>query len=1373
MNAQPATHPAAEQLSAFGLGKLNDAAATAIAQHLEGCLSCRKAVEKVAGDTFLGLVRAAKAPASAAPSSPTPLPKDRKLGAPQTPATPPPGLPPELAGHAKYRIVRELGRGGMGVVYQAEHIQMERLVAIKVINKSILEHPQALERFAQEVRAAAKLSHPNIVAAYDFEQAGDLHMLVMEFVEGQNLAEIVERKGPLPLLNACHYVRQAALGLQHAFEKGMVHRDLKPQNLMLMPKGTVKLLDMGLARVASDKEGLTGTGATLGTPEYIAPEQAMDSAKADIRSDIYSLGCTLYCLLGGRPPFADGTAMQKILGHLEKEPPPLQGLRPEVPEKLAAVVARMMAKDPEKRYQKPVEVAQALAPFGRPGAKGVAAEPAPAAKPAAPAPPRPATPTMAAGSSAVRWDTLTDGDAAGKVVSAKKKTQKVQSRPAGLAAKKKWLIGGAAAAVALLTLLVLIGLVGLWAGVFRVMTKDGSTIVLENLPPDAEVLVDGGKVTVTSSDGKTFEVRVDPGKKHRLEVKKEGFKVFGEEVEVDTGGRKPVLVRLVPKEKPEKELPKTMTVDLGGGVKMEFVLIPKGKSWLGGGGGKPGDKEVEFRDDFYLGVYKVTQEEWQKFMGNNPSCFFRGGKNQDAVKDIGNLDLKRFPVENVTWNDAQKFLTALNAREQEPGWMYRLPKEAEWEYACRGGPMNDKAASAFDFYLDEPTNQLLPAQANFKHGMSLKRPCKVGSYLPNRLGLYDMHGNVIEWCDDEWAGTGHSYRGGCWSDSAERCRAGFRFGNGSPAAHDNYLGLRVARVPVGKENKAPASLGPDRKAVAYVLSNGGTVRVIEQESGRESQIGAVADLPRESFRLTWVGLRENKRVSDAGLASFKDCDCTNLTCLDLGGTQVSDVGLANFKDCKNLTILWLYGAKVGDTSLANFKDSKNLTELYLHGTQVSDAGLANFKDCKNLRRLTLGGTQVGDVGLAYLKECKNLTLLDVGNTQVSNAGLAYFKDCKNLTELLLYGAQVSDAGLANFKDCKNLTHLDLRKTKVTADGIEDLKKALPKCGIDWDGVIQPSASLDPDRKAAEYVLSIGGAVRVNDEVDDIKVATDLPREAFRLTYVDLWGNPKVRNAGLAAFNGCKHLTVLRINETLVKDQGLTYFKDCKNLEILYLHGTEISDEGLANFKDCKKLQVLFLNHTKVTGVGLVHFSGCKNLKELSLFAVKIDDAGLAHILKDSLNLENLNLGGTNVTDATLAHLQNNKNLSALYLSGLVTDKGMVYLKDCTNLTRLGLEGAQVTDKGMVYLKDCTNLTSLNLSHTAVGDEGLANFKNCKKLRDLALHNTQMSDKGLAYFTGCDKLERLSQRGSKVTKAGLDDFRKLFPRCNIDIQPDQK
>lgn len=244
------------------------------------------------------------------------------------------------------------------------------------------------------------------------------------------------------------------------------------------------------------------------------------------------------------------------------------------------------------------------------------------------------------------------------------------------------------------------------------------------------------------------------------------------------------------------ETPPTFKNSLG----MEFVLVPKGKSWLGGGGGKPGDKEVEIKEDFYLGKYEVTQEEWQKVLGSNPSHFSRNRGGKDMVKDIQDAELKRFPVEGVSWDDAQLFLRELNKREKEAAWLFRLPREAEWEYACRGGPTDDRSDSAFDFYFDKPTNQLQPAQANFEHGTGLKRTCKVGSYKPNRLGLYDMHGNAGEWCDDVETAVGALHRvirgGGCIDPSTD-CRAACRYS--CPLVDRRYnIGLRVARVPVGK-----------------------------------------------------------------------------------------------------------------------------------------------------------------------------------------------------------------------------------------------------------------------------------------------------------------------------------------------------------------------------------------------------------------------------------------------------------------------------------------------------------------------------------------------------------------------------------------------
>ncbi len=297
-----------------------------------------------------------------------------------------PDVPLALQNHPRYRVLEPLGSGGMGAVYRAEHRLMRRPVALKVINPALTANGAAVERFRREVIAAARLTHPNIVTAHDAEHAGDLHFLAMELVEGMSLNELLGRRGRLSVADACDYARQAALGLQHAFEQGMVHRDIKPHNLMLTPQGQIKILDFGLARFVSDTNrggALTQAGMAMGTADYMAPEQARDSRTADIRADIYSLGCTLYSFLTGQLPFPEGDAIQKLMAHVREKPRPVAELRPEVPPALCAVVERMMAKDPAQRYQTPAEVATALAPFTRPVAVPAGSQTQVAAVPAA------------------------------------------------------------------------------------------------------------------------------------------------------------------------------------------------------------------------------------------------------------------------------------------------------------------------------------------------------------------------------------------------------------------------------------------------------------------------------------------------------------------------------------------------------------------------------------------------------------------------------------------------------------------------------------------------------------------------------------------------------------------------------------------------------------------------------------------------------------------------------------------------------------------------------------------------------------------------------------------------------------------------------
>jgi serine/threonine-protein kinase len=367
-----ANHPSPLALAAFASGTLSALEQSAVEAHVAHCSVCCETLKAVPDDTLIERLRTANTSV------------DGTLLTDVQPRVAVPSgvsLPKELADHPRYRIVKQLGAGGMGVVYHAVHRMMDRPVALKVISRKLTSKPQAVERFRQEVKAAAKLNHPNIVAAHDAEQAGDLHFLVMEYIEGISLDRFVEKRGPLPVLNACNYVMQAAKGLQHAHEQKMVHRDIKPANLMLTKKGQIKVLDFGLARLAAhdptetersvseaggkSSGGLTLAGTILGTPDYIAPEQAEESRAVDIRADIYSLGCTLYFLLTGQPPYPQGSVTEKLESHIVSRPRPVSELRPELPGEVVRILDRMLARDPADRFQSPAEVVQAMTPWSK------------------------------------------------------------------------------------------------------------------------------------------------------------------------------------------------------------------------------------------------------------------------------------------------------------------------------------------------------------------------------------------------------------------------------------------------------------------------------------------------------------------------------------------------------------------------------------------------------------------------------------------------------------------------------------------------------------------------------------------------------------------------------------------------------------------------------------------------------------------------------------------------------------------------------------------------------------------------------------------------------------------------------------------------
>jgi serine/threonine-protein kinase len=275
----------------------------------------------------------------------------------------------------QYRILEPIGQGGMGRVFKAEHVGMGRMVAVKVLSSQLVNTPKARDLFRHEVKAAARLSHPNIVTAYDSNEVGDKYFLVMEYIDGPNVQELVEEQGPLPVGTACDFVRQAALALQYAYEHGMVHRDIKPANLLVQRNGSlgigcqIKVLDFGLARLHAPRPGENNQSITadsqtvMGTPDYLSPEQGRSLHTVDIRSDLYSLGCTFYFMLTGRPPFPGGRALEKLVRHFSEEPRPITELRPDIPEGVAEIVHRLLAKNPLERHQSPIQLAMELTPF--------------------------------------------------------------------------------------------------------------------------------------------------------------------------------------------------------------------------------------------------------------------------------------------------------------------------------------------------------------------------------------------------------------------------------------------------------------------------------------------------------------------------------------------------------------------------------------------------------------------------------------------------------------------------------------------------------------------------------------------------------------------------------------------------------------------------------------------------------------------------------------------------------------------------------------------------------------------------------------------------------------------------------------------------
>ena len=750
-----------------------------------------------------------------------------------------------------YVILDKLGQGGMGMVLKAEHKRMKRLVAIKVMSPAAVKTPDALKRFHREVEAAAKLRHPNIVAADDADEAKGTHFLVMEYVEGSDLSVLVKKNGPLGVAAAVDAILQAAKGLEFAHKRGVTHRDIKPANLLLSTDGTVKILDMGLARIddsvggSSESAGLTSTGTIMGTVDYMSPEQAMDTKHADARSDIYSLGCTLYYLLTGKCLYDADTIMKKLMAHQHAPIPRTTEIRGDVPASVDAVFQKMVAKKPEERFQKMADVIVALeaCATGNGSASGVNVSipisnspssfsvppSASSATSVAPVQSNPVTanrmpsdaaesPTMISGEMALTKDlkAATSLSTTGvRDSSSPHSADATSSRPSPWWKDIRVAIGGGVVAVAIL------------AGIFL-------------LPPTAKEVAPPAAPTKTETASTTTGDATPLG-------------WHGWPANAPKPAIAPFDAAQAKRHQEEWAAFLKLPVEYTNSIGMKFVLIPPGEFTMGSTPAEIEDAvkqldpidigwQVCFQSEapqhkviltqpIYLGVHEVTQKEYAAVMKSNPAHFAQTGPGKDAV---ANIDTQNHPVEMVSWNDAVEFCAKLSQQEelkpyyfragetitQLDGAGYRLPTEAEWEFACRAG-------TTTRFWTGDTDEGLI--RAGWSGANAGKRTHAVGELKANPLGLFDIHGNVMEWVGDWWEPTYYEQfadkpaidpqgppsaaapdsprvlRGGYWTVHASHSASSRRDRHHSPFLGRQF-GFRVS-LPVDAVRQAAGSVG--------------------------------------------------------------------------------------------------------------------------------------------------------------------------------------------------------------------------------------------------------------------------------------------------------------------------------------------------------------------------------------------------------------------------------------------------------------------------------------------------------------------------------------------------------------------------------------
>lgn len=877
--------------------------------------------------------------------------------------------PDELGRLGHYRVLRLLGRGGMGAVFAAEDDRLKRRVALKVMLPALAASTTARQRFVREAETAAKVEHDNIVPIYDIGEDRGTPFLAMPLLVGETLDDQLKaRGGPLAAADALRIGRDIAEGLAAAHAVGLIHRDVKPSNVWLERAASgafrrARILDFGLARLAREAgQNLTHTGAIMGTPAYMAPEQARGAA-VDHRADLFSLGCFLYQMTTGRRPFRGDDTFAILTALAVDHPPAPIELNPACPPALSELVVRLLAKSPADRWPPTAQgVADELAriaalPLAESGSATEIAARFPVVMVAPPAAPHPAGVGAAVTSDA----TEADGEPLAK--------------PAPRSPRRVW------AAVAACLLLFGAAAAKYGGQVIRVVTNEGE-LVVEVDDDRIEVAVKKDGVVIHDKSARR-EYVVKAGEGEVVYLDPDGVELVTKKFQIKRGGKAVVTVtrkeidaarpKSDPRAAPRSDEPKIPSGDSppakdafpGTLVFYDTFDDPKtcklpvetdGPTQFGPSGGwyvisDPAKKANEFLNTGWFGTLPaagVTSGRLvARLRAKNGIAFvnFRGTGDADRTRCLS----------------------------------IEIRPNGEWLLIV----MHDRIVDGKR--VDQPASRVAFGEAP---GVSIER----GVTMTAR-----------------WSATDYEV----WLDGTRI--AGGQVPDVEPKLPLNWSGLQ-AGCRVVKDGPARFEIDhaavwefpppPDDRVVAEsVLARGGKVWV-----NFNKPVGRAGDLPRDPFALLGVDFPAEARATDADLASLKGC--SHLATLHLPDADVTDAGLSHLKDCRDLQAVYLSGAvKVGDDGLAHLKHCERLTILHLAGTQLTDTGLVRLKSLAKLTELNLGGTRVTGAGLACLKDSTSLAQLWLSDcAAVGDEAIPHLSALKKLTELDLRGTKVTEAG---------------------------------------------------------------------------------------------------------------------------------------------------------------------------------------------------------------------------------------------------------------------------------------------------------------------------------------------------------------------------